>query len=342
VDYGAEMLLDMARFWASATTYDAEADRYDIRGVMGPDEYHDRYPDADVPGLTNNTYTNVMAVWVLARALEVLDVLPDDVRRRLRDRLALTEREVAEWDTISRRMRLVFHADGILSQFEGYEALKEFDWEAYRERYGHLYRLDFILEAEGDSPSRYKLSKQPDVLMLFYVFSADELASLLARLGYPFDRDAIPRTIAYYYARSAHDSSLSRIADTWVMARADRPGSWDVFTEALVTDVADIQGGTTPEGIHLGAMAGTVDVLQRCYTGIELRGDVLWLQPRLPTPLRRLRLFVRYRGHSLALELMPGLLQVDVMRCCAPAIRLGINGQVHEVAASESRRFALP
>jgi alpha,alpha-trehalase len=115
-----------------------------------------------------------------------------------------------------------------------------------------------------------------------------------------------------------------------------------VFTEALVTDVADIQGGTTPEGIHLGAMAGTVDLLQRCYTGIELRGDVLWLRPRLPKPLRRLRLFVRYRGQSLALELMPGSLQIDVLHCCAPAIRLGINGQVHEVAASERRRFPLP
>ena len=30
VDYGAEMLLEIARFWASATTYDAEADRYEI------------------------------------------------------------------------------------------------------------------------------------------------------------------------------------------------------------------------------------------------------------------------------------------------------------------------
>ena len=70
--------------------------------------------------------------------------------------------------------------------------------------------------------------------------------------------------------------------DTWVLARANRPASWDVFVEALVTDVADIQGGTTPEGIHLGAMAGTVDVLQRCYTGLELRGDMLWLEPVEP------------------------------------------------------------
>ncbi len=261
--------------------------------------------------------------------------------RRVCDRLAITDEELAEWDTISRRMRLVFHADGVLSQFEGYESLAEFDWEAYRRRYGHLYRLDFILEAEGDSTIHYKLSKQPDVLMLFYLFSADELRSLFERLGYPFDEQTIPRNINYYYARSAHDSSLSRVADSWVLARADRPASWDVFMEGLVTDVADIQGGTTPEGIHLGAMAGSVDVLQRCYTGIELRGDVLWLDPRLPAPLRRLRLFVRYRGQSLVLELEADALQVSAMHCVAPAIRVGVNGQVHEIAESESRRFVL-
>jgi trehalose/maltose hydrolase-like predicted phosphorylase len=68
-----------------------------------------------------------------------------------------------------------FHDDGIISQFEGYDELEEFDWDGYREKYGDIHRLDRILEAEGDTPNRYKVSKQADVLMLFYLFSADEL-----------------------------------------------------------------------------------------------------------------------------------------------------------------------
>jgi alpha,alpha-trehalase len=171
--------------------------------------------------------------------------------------------------------------------------------------------------------------------MLFYLFSASELRELFEHLGYPFDAEMIPRTINYYYRRSAHDSSLSRVADAWVLARADRPASWDVFMEALVTDVADIQGGTTPEGIHLGAMAGTVDVLQRCYTGIELRGDVLRLDPRLPRPLRRLRLSVRYRGQSLLIELEDRGVRVQAMHCVAPSIRVVISGKTYELAASQ-------
>ena len=95
--------------------------------------------------------------------------------------------------------------------------------------------------------------------MLFYLFSAEELEALFARLGYPFERAAIRRTIEYYLARSAHDSTPSRVTDSWVLARADRPRSWDVFQEALISDVADIQGGTLArphprDGIHVSAV----------------------------------------------------------------------------------------
>ncbi|MGD9302129.1 MAG: trehalose-phosphatase, partial [Desulfobacterales bacterium] len=74
--YGAEMMLEIARFWAAIVEYNSELERYEILGVMGPDEYHDAYPDADRPGLDNNAYTNIMAVWVLNHAREMLDLLP--------------------------------------------------------------------------------------------------------------------------------------------------------------------------------------------------------------------------------------------------------------------------
>ena len=69
--YGAEMLLEIARFWASIATYNSSIDRYEITGVMGPDEYHTAYPGADpaaAGGIHNNAYTNVMVAWVLERA----------------------------------------------------------------------------------------------------------------------------------------------------------------------------------------------------------------------------------------------------------------------------------
>ncbi|HSK02063.1 MAG TPA: glycosyl hydrolase family 65 protein [Kofleriaceae bacterium] len=339
---GAEIVLEVARFFASLATHDPEADRYEIRGVMGPDEFHSGYPDAERPGLDNNAYTNLMAVWVLCRALDVLQILPPDRRRELRERLALGDDEVAAWDAISRKMRLVFLGDGILAQFEGYDQLRELDWDGYRARHGNIQRLDLILEAEGDDPNRYKLSKQADVLMLFFLFSAEELRALFERLGYPFEAAAIPRTIAYYMRRTSEGSTLSRVAHAWVLARSDRHRSWALFREALQSDVADIQGGTTREGIHLGAMAGTVDLLQRCYTGLELRGDVLWLKPHLPEGVRRLELLVHYRVHTLELAITRTSLEVNAARCETPAIQIGLDGQVHELRAGERRVFPLP
>src|SRR5690348_1740109 len=116
--------------------------------------------------------------------------------------LGLSAEETARWDDISRRMYLPFHSDGLISQFEGYEDLAELDWEQYRTRYGNIQRLDLILEAENDGPNRYKASKQADVLMLFYLFSAEELAALFKRLGYPFENETIQRNVAYYDSRS--------------------------------------------------------------------------------------------------------------------------------------------
>jgi alpha,alpha-trehalase len=338
--YGAEMLWEIARFWASIASYSHASDRYEICGVMGPDEYHDGYPDRDEPGLDNNAYTNVMAAWVLCRALDTLELLPGHRRTELTERLGLRQEEVDRWEEVSRKLRVCFHDGDIISQFEGYDELEELDWDGLRRRHGNIRRLDRVLEAEGDSTIRYKASKQADVLMLFYLLSAEELRGLLDRLGYPLEPAAIPRNVDYYLERTSHGSTLSGVVNAWVLARSDRPRSWRFFTEALASDLHDVQGGTTAEGIHLGAMAGTVDLAQRCYTGLEAREDVLWLNPSLPEELDGLDFDVRYRGNwGINLHLTPDRLRVRVPASCAVPVRIGVKGEVVELAPGSAREF---
>ena len=90
--HGAELVFEIARFWSSIASFNDARGRYEIRGVMGPDEFHEGYPGAPTPGLNNNAYTNIMAVWVLCRALDVLDLLPDIRRAELMTRLGLSPR----------------------------------------------------------------------------------------------------------------------------------------------------------------------------------------------------------------------------------------------------------
>jgi alpha,alpha-trehalase len=228
-------------------------------------------------------------------------------------------------------MRVVFHADGVLSQFEGYEQLKEFDWDAYRAKYGNIQRLDRVLEAEGDTPNRYKVSKQADVLMLLYLLSRDELRGLLGNLGYEVTEDQLDRTVRYYLERTSHGSTLSGVVHAWVLARMDPGQAWPFLIRALESDIEDVQGGTTAEGIHLGAMAGTVDVVQRCLTGMRAEGEVLGFDPVLPPEIKHLSFSVHYRGHRVEVVLEEDRMRISSRRNGAPPIRIRIRGKSVEV-----------
>ena len=338
-DAGAKLMLEIARFWASAAHWNAERGRYELRGVIGPDEFHDAYPGADRPGLDNNAYTNLMAAWCIERALALFTILPAERCRQLCETYGLNKAEFDLWEAVSRKMFVPFHDDGIISQFEGYEALEELDWAAYRSKYGDIKRLDLILEAEGKTPNSYKLSKQADVLMLFYLFSAETLAELFARLDYPFTGAMIPKTIAYYLPRSSHGSTLSGVVDAWVLARSDRLHSWEQFGQALRCDVDD-EGGMTAEGVHLGAMAGSADLLQRCYTGLELRDGQLRFNPCLPAELLRLEFRLRFRRNSLLIEVTQDDLTVTSDASAADPITVQVGDRAAKIGPGERASFA--
>jgi alpha,alpha-trehalase len=339
LDYGAEMLTEIARFWVSLASFDTARGRYVIRGVIGPDEFHSGYPGRIYDGIDNNAYTNVMAVWVIARAMEALELLPLSFRLDLLERLGVDGPELDLWDDVSRRMFVPFH-NGVISQFEGYEHLAELDWQEYRKRYGNIQRLDRILEAENDSVNHYKASKQADTLMLFYLLSSDELRELLERLGYRFTPDQIPNTIDYYLSRTSHGSTLSAIVHSWVSARGNRDQALKYFQQVLLSDFADVQGGTTFEGIHLAAMAGSVDLLQRCFTGLEFRADRIVLNPLWPQSLGKLAFALRYRGHRLHLEVSGREAKMSSDSEQAHAIDIEYRGRLHSLKPGHTIKFA--
>lgn len=80
-EYGAELFLDITRFWASKCEWDAKKNKYFIKGVMGPDEYHEHGKESPEGGTKNNTYTNIMACWQFERAFDILNLLtPEELK----------------------------------------------------------------------------------------------------------------------------------------------------------------------------------------------------------------------------------------------------------------------
>ena len=177
--------------------------------------------------------------------------------------------------------------------------------------------------------------------MLFYLLSADEPREIFQRLNYPFEYETIPGNIDYYLERTSHGSTLSGVVHAWVLARSRRELSWHLFKEALESDVSDIQGGTTAEGIHLGAMAGTGDLIQRCYTGTETRQDRPVLNPYLPSELKEMRCDILYRQHWVNLHITHSRLTVSTRPGAAAPIKIGFHDEVTELKAGDTLEFDL-
>ena len=341
-DYGAEMLLEIARFWSSIAHYNPERDRYEIHGVMGPDEFHEKLPGSDEEGLRNNAYTNVMVAWLSEVAGEVLNLLSERRRESLREKIGLTGEEVEKWGEMSRKMFVPFHGDGIISQFEGYEDLEDLDWDHYREEYGNIQRLDRILRAEGEDPDRYKLAKQADAVLLFFLFPEGNIEGLLERLDYDYEPDTIRKNIDYYDHRTSHGSTLSYVAHAGILAGLDPESSWERYMVALESDIGDVQGGTTQEGIHMGVMAGTLDLIQRVYAGSKVHGDTLYFNPKPVKQLEGLSFPMRFRGIRLETSLQEGTItvsaQADGLR---RPVKIGVGDDVRELKPGGSETFEI-
>jgi trehalose/maltose hydrolase-like predicted phosphorylase len=301
--YGTELFLEICRFWASKCEFNPATGRYSIAKVMGPDEFHEKYQGAVEGGLTDNTYTNVMAGWIFSIAGNLWHELDKPSQDRITGRTGLNEAETLQWKDISSKLNLVISQDGILSQYDGYFELQELDWEYYKKKYGNIYRMDRLLKAEGKSPDEYKVAKQADTLMLFYNFDKQEVDRTIAPMQYQLPSDYIERNLHYYLGRTSHGSTLSRMVHALLANQiGDRKLSWTLYRDALTSDYQDIQGGTTAEGIHAGVMAGTVWIALSSFAGLHLKGDHLRIEPYLPDHWRQIAFSFTFRENDYQCE----------------------------------------
>eukprot|EP01060_Flectonema_neradi_P001291 TRINITY_DN1075_c0_g1_i1.p1 TRINITY_DN1075_c0_g1~~TRINITY_DN1075_c0_g1_i1.p1 ORF type:complete len:1432 (+),score=336.45 TRINITY_DN1075_c0_g1_i1:54-4298(+) len=279
------LMLEIARFWASIAKLEADGFVH-ISGVMGPDEYHEHVL-CEEGGVVDNAYTNVMVVWLLRIALTVLqssEYLPREAREALLKKANITPDELQWWKIITQKMK-VWVVNGILQQFKGYDDLEELDWDHYRKKWGDIRRLDRILKKEGKTPDKYKLAKQADTLMLYYLLRPEEVTELLRSLGVEV-KDTLEFLRAnydYYQQRTSHGSTLSYTVHAKIAFLIGyKDVQWKWFMEAANSDVFDRQY-TTHEGIHCGVMAGTVDMLLSNFIGLrETSPSKFSIQPNLP------------------------------------------------------------
>ncbi len=312
---GLEMLLEICRFWVSKACYDERDGRYHIGGVMGPDEFHEKYPEAESGGFRDNAYTNILAAWILHKTIETWKHQPQEVLDDLTVRIGFNEKdELEKWRAIASRLAVGFGDDDVISQFDGYHELKELDWDSYRRRYDNIRRLDRILKAEGDSPDRYKVAKQADTLMVFFLLSPGQVRHILEIMGYTIEDEKalVTRNYEYYLERTSHGSTLSYIVHSAISRYVEghRNDTWHWFVEGLKSDVFDTQGGTTREAIHCGVMAGTISIILENFAGINLFRDRVLVNPDLPRQWNMLSFKIVHRSNLFHFEITPEVVRV--------------------------------
>ena len=277
---GAEMLLETARFWASRAVAEADGKRH-IRHVIGPDEYHEDVDD--------NAFTNVMARWNIGRGLETMDLLRESWPNHaaaLREKLALGDDELADWrDAIARIVTGLDAATGIYEQFVGYHKLEQLDLSLYADR---KMPIDVVIGPERTQ--RSQVVKQADVV------------ALIALLPDEFPGAAAKANFRHYEPRCAHGSSLSAGIHALVAARLGETETALRFLRQAA--IADLElDPNSAGGIRIAGLGGLWQAIILGFAGLDLKSDMLGIDPRLPPHWRSLSFRVCWRGRSVAIRI---------------------------------------
>lgn len=281
---GAEILLETGRFWASRATLGDDG-LYHIRGVIGPDEFHEYVDD--------NTYTNAMARWNIRRALEIAEWLRD----RHPGRLAVDNPELASWSSVADQMAVpIDPATGLFEQFAGYFGLEEIDLAAHS---NERHKIDLVLGKQRIQGS--KLVKQADVV------------ALLALLPEEFAPGTERANFDYYQSRCAHCSSLSPAMHGLVAARLGDPeAAVAYFRQTAAIDLSETIEHAD-RGVHIAAQGGLWMLTALGFAGISTSGGELSIAPNLPAEWHSLALQIQWRGRTVRIRADHAVTEVSLV-----------------------------
>jgi maltose phosphorylase len=280
-EYGAEMLLQIARFLVSRVGQNPHTGAYGYYGVMGPDEFHMM--------VNNNAYTNYMGKRSLEYAAEALRSLGNEKPESyasLIEKTGLAPGEIEEWREVADKMAMPMAPGGLIEQHDGYFDLPHIDIHAipvtefplYNHwSYDRIYRTDMI--------------KQPDVLMFLYMYNSS------------FSEEVKRANYAFYEPRTIHESSLSPAihsilaAELGLMEEATR-----FFGYATRLDL-DNYNRNTNEGLHTTSLAIAWINIVYGFAGLRSDGEALRFAPRLPDRWKRLCFSLTWQGRVFTVEM---------------------------------------
>ncbi len=281
--YGMEILLETAQFWASRVEYHRQKNRYEIKHVIGPDEFHE--------DVNNNAYTNALAKWNIEIAYKIYRILKRRYPTQLKKLMAkinLKRSELENWKDIARKIFVpVSEKTGLIEAFDGFSKRKKWPTPELDNNSLPLFPKNLALDDIGQT----QFIKQADTILLLYLLSDT------------FDLEQKKKNYLYYEAMTLHKSSLSPSVHAIVGNEVGETNkAYRYFLTAIYADLRNIHGNTR-DGIHAAALGGAWQSVINGIAGMRIKKGILSFDPGLPTKWKKIKLTVKWRGFDLLVNI---------------------------------------
>jgi trehalose/maltose hydrolase-like predicted phosphorylase len=283
-DYGAEMLLSTAMFWASRAQRYPEQQEYELTDVIGPDEWHEH--------VNNNAYTNFLARWNIQTALAILHWLrltAPDKANELLHKLHVTTELLEQWQAVVDHLQIPQEPDtGLFEQFEGFFQLQPLDQDRYQGR-----RRSYQALLGLERTKHYRIIKQADVLALLTLFRQQ------------MDQRTKQVNWDYYYPITDHDYGSSLTPALHVLLACDLgllEAAYEMFLKGALVDLEDRRGNAA-EGIHAACCGAVWQAIVLGFAGLTITEDGYSTHPRWPAGWTRLAFTFLHKGQPVLVDL---------------------------------------
>lgn len=308
---GCELLIEIARFWASRVEWQDDTQRYEIKNVIGPDEYKDH--------VDNNAFTNYLTVFAMEQAERCIKDMPTrwpDAYAKLGDSYDLNALAAELQDKKAKVYLPQPNADGIVPQNAQYLGLDAIDLSKYKNQQG----VSSIYEDYSPAQmNQLMVSKQADLVMLMRI-----MPDL-------FDAETRRKNFMFYESRTLHDSSLSH-GQHCVLAAWEGLDDMalDMYRHAIAIDLGPNMK-SSDLGIHSASMGNVWQCVVCGFAGLEWHEGGLSLRSHLPASWQRAAFNIVWRGAKLHVEVTHA--GITVTHRGGSAVEITVDGQPVKLAA---------
>ena len=283
---GIDVIVEVARFWASRVHLSTRKDKYMIHGVTGPNEYDNN--------VNNNWYTNYIAKWCLEYAVENIEKLKsENIEAIIRNNV--DDEDINKWSKIAQNMYLPYDEDlDIIVQHDDFldkEFIKVKDLPKENLPLNQKWSWDKIL--------RSCYIKQADVLQGIYYF------------GDKFTKEQKKKNFDFYEPYTVHESSLSPSIYSVIASEIDNlEKAYELYSRTARLDL-DNYNNDTEDGLHITSMSGAWLAIVQGFAGMRTYNGKLSFSPKLPKGWIGYSFNINYRENNIRISVTQDSIKIE-------------------------------